>query len=436
MPNAAHLLETALLILVAFLIGCVLGYVARRVASGRRPQAAVGTAQAASTAAAGGAPLVVAPTIAPVAGARPRSPAERLAAAAGRSPGPDDAEEIAAASPAAIVPVPDAAVPAADAAPAWPAAEAPPAETLANAAAEPLPAPPVAEAAILVEPPQPTPLMQPAHVAGEATSVVVLPPADDAVPPVLPVPSDGEPVRAADIPGIDEAAHVVERPLDEPEPAPSGSPDEDTEAAAMRAIEGGWTPPATSAPRHPVQHPEAASAAEVDAAMASARSAVASAAAAAAAVIAERADDAPIVERADEAAAAAEPPAALNFDVPHEAAVDNFLEDRGGPDLEEEPGFEPARPAHGFGRPEALPSPRDGASDDLKQIRGVSPQLEAALNGLGIFHLDQVAAWDQKAVVWLDNHLGLRGRIGREKWIDQARGLQSGRGQPARPVRR
>lgn len=57
------------------------------------------------------------------------------------------------------------------------------------------------------------------------------------------------------------------------------------------------------------------------------------------------------------------------------------------------------------------------------KIKGIDQAVELTLNDLGIFHLDQVAAWDQDAVLWLEAHFGFRGRIGREKWIEQARDL-------------
>src|SRR5688572_16904540 len=83
MPNPAHILETALLILVAYLAGCVVGYFARRLLEPRRAQQSV---TAASAPAPVGAPLVTAPTIVPLPAVRARTAAERLAAAAGRSP--------------------------------------------------------------------------------------------------------------------------------------------------------------------------------------------------------------------------------------------------------------------------------------------------------------------------------------------------------------
>jgi NADH-quinone oxidoreductase subunit E len=81
-----------------------------------------------------------------------------------------------------------------------------------------------------------------------------------------------------------------------------------------------------------------------------------------------------------------------------------------------------------FGRPAGLAGPRDGRKDDLLQIRGLTPQSEAALNAIGIFHFDQIAAWDKKAALWIDNHLALKGSLARDKWVEQARELARARG--------
>ena len=45
------------------------------------------------------------------------------------------------------------------------------------------------------------------------------------------------------------------------------------------------------------------------------------------------------------------------------------------------------------------------------------------LNNMGIYHFDQIAAWDQKEVLWLENHAFARGRVGREDWQAQAQEL-------------
>ncbi len=78
------------------------------------------------------------------------------------------------------------------------------------------------------------------------------------------------------------------------------------------------------------------------------------------------------------------------------------------------------------GRPQALAAPRAGGADDLKLISGVGPKIEDILNALGVFHYNQIGAWSEATVGWVDEHLKFKGRIGRENWIDQARTLASG----------
>ncbi|GIX14859.1 MAG: hypothetical protein KatS3mg118_2818 [Paracoccaceae bacterium] len=96
------------------------------------------------------------------------------------------------------------------------------------------------------------------------------------------------------------------------------------------------------------------------------------------------------------------------------------------------PGAQPAAPPEEAApaearRPEALAAPRDGRPDDLKRIRGVGPKLEEMLHGLGIFHYDQIAAWTDAEVAWVDEHLeGFRGRVSRDQWVEQARILAQG----------
>ena len=78
-------------------------------------------------------------------------------------------------------------------------------------------------------------------------------------------------------------------------------------------------------------------------------------------------------------------------------------------------------------RPEALDAPRGGSADDLKMIKGVGPKLEALLHKLGFFHFDQVAKWTAAEVAWVDENLeGFKGRVSRDRWVDQARKLAEG----------
>jgi poly(3-hydroxybutyrate) depolymerase len=64
-----------------------------------------------------------------------------------------------------------------------------------------------------------------------------------------------------------------------------------------------------------------------------------------------------------------------------------------------------------------------GVVDDLKQISGVGPKLEATLNGLGIFHFWQLAALTPKQTLELDERIAFKGRVARDRWVQQARTL-------------
>ncbi len=78
-------------------------------------------------------------------------------------------------------------------------------------------------------------------------------------------------------------------------------------------------------------------------------------------------------------------------------------------------------------RPAALKKPLEGRADNLKLIKGVGPKLEKLLNRLGFFHFDQIAKWTQDEIAWVDENLeGFKGRVSRDKWVDQARILAAG----------
>jgi len=75
-------------------------------------------------------------------------------------------------------------------------------------------------------------------------------------------------------------------------------------------------------------------------------------------------------------------------------------------------------------KPELLKAAREGGADDLTRINGVGPKLQKLLNSLGVFHFDQVAAWSESEIDWIDTHLeGFRGRVRRDDWVAQARAL-------------
>lgn len=76
-------------------------------------------------------------------------------------------------------------------------------------------------------------------------------------------------------------------------------------------------------------------------------------------------------------------------------------------------------------RPPELPAPRGGKPDDLKKIKGVGAKTESVLNDLGIYHFEQIAAWSDSHIDWLEGRIAVRGRIRREQWVQQATLLMS-----------
>ena len=77
-------------------------------------------------------------------------------------------------------------------------------------------------------------------------------------------------------------------------------------------------------------------------------------------------------------------------------------------------------------KPRGLPKARKAGADDLKLIKGVGPVIETKLNDKGIWHFDQIAAWDRGAVLWFDQFLNFKGRIDRDTWLKQAAILATG----------
>ena len=78
-------------------------------------------------------------------------------------------------------------------------------------------------------------------------------------------------------------------------------------------------------------------------------------------------------------------------------------------------------------KPELFSGPRDGKGDDLELIWGVAEKLAEKLNKMGIWHFDQIAKWTPANVAWFENEVpGFKGRVARDKWIEQCTKLASG----------
>lgn len=124
---------------------------------------------------------------------------------------------------------------------------------------------------------------------------------------------------------------------------------------------------------------------------------------------------APVVEasRPVEKAAAAPLPAPAPEPVPAAAA----------------PAPAPTPAAHEAPVPALSPAPSAGPklfseapadADQLTALKGVGPKLSAVLNALGVYTFAQIAAWTPDDIVWIEDKLDFRGRVTREKWVEQA----------------
>ncbi|MCT4557919.1 MAG: fused NADH-quinone oxidoreductase subunit E/endonuclease, partial [Pelagimonas sp.] len=78
-------------------------------------------------------------------------------------------------------------------------------------------------------------------------------------------------------------------------------------------------------------------------------------------------------------------------------------------------------------KPQQLSEAREGGADNLKEIKGVGPKLESLLNEMGFYHFDQIAAWTDQEVAWVNANLkGFKGRVSRDNWVEQAKILAAG----------
>ncbi|WP_081531941.1 50S ribosomal protein L21 [Rhodovulum sp. P5] len=66
------------------------------------------------------------------------------------------------------------------------------------------------------------------------------------------------------------------------------------------------------------------------------------------------------------------------------------------------------------------------AGDDLKKLTGVGPAMEKKMHEVGIKSFAQIAGWTPEQVIAMDNRLGLKGKIEKEGWVEQAKTLAKG----------
>ena len=68
-------------------------------------------------------------------------------------------------------------------------------------------------------------------------------------------------------------------------------------------------------------------------------------------------------------------------------------------------------------------SPATAAPDDLTTINGIGAVLQEKLNKAGIVSYQQVADFTAADIERINNMLDFRGRIEREKWVEQAKAM-------------
>ncbi len=66
-------------------------------------------------------------------------------------------------------------------------------------------------------------------------------------------------------------------------------------------------------------------------------------------------------------------------------------------------------------------TPAADGGGDLKRIKGIGPTIAAKLEAMGITSIAQIAELDEAEVARIEEQLAFKGRIARERWIEQAR---------------
>lgn len=91
---------------------------------------------------------------------------------------------------------------------------------------------------------------------------------------------------------------------------------------------------------------------------------------------------------------------------------------------------ESGQPDHPNASPDPTPKqaqPVEGTTeDDLTAIKGLGPRISARLKQAGITRFAQIAAWSDDEITDWDTRMNFKGRVARDRWVDQARLLGSG----------
>lgn len=76
--------------------------------------------------------------------------------------------------------------------------------------------------------------------------------------------------------------------------------------------------------------------------------------------------------------------------------------------------------------PAPAPTPASAESDDLTQIKGLGPRISARLGDAGVTRFAEIAAWSDADIAAWDERMNFKGRVQRDRWVDQARMLAAG----------
>lgn len=66
-----------------------------------------------------------------------------------------------------------------------------------------------------------------------------------------------------------------------------------------------------------------------------------------------------------------------------------------------------------------LTEARGGQADDLTALNGVGPAMQTKMNDAGVYHFDQIAAWNEAEIAYMADQLGAGGKLA--GWVDEAK---------------
>jgi len=119
-------------------------------------------------------------------------------------------------------------------------------------------------------------------------------------------------------------------------------------------------------------------------------------------------------------------PVSRSSDHPTSSGGEPFEEPGPSPQLTPEPKPDASSKSADAGGVKPRIKPAIGDPDDLTRIKGIGPKLSELCYSLGVMRFDQIAAWSDADVAEVDQHLRIKGRIERDRWVDQAKLLAAG----------